>query len=162
MGKGYLRRIKLARMAAQAAEMQRALADPEGAFQKLAAPLIAELNEARYQGNRLSALVCALIDQNGGQVVVKRKETEKFGGKRLTVMHQTSAEDDGADPEVEITFTYTSEPVPPPNAAEPAVLQRADVPEPGEPAEFETLGEITDMDVTVAAPPEPEEPPNAN
>ncbi len=156
MGKGYLRRIKLARMATQAQEMQKALADPEGAFQKLAKPLFADLEAARFQQNRLSALVCALIDRAGGQVVVKRKETEKFGGQRVNIFHQTSDADDGTDPEVDITFTYELTPIPVPG---PSVLQRADVPEPGEAAEFETLGEITSVEMTVAEPPPSKEPP---
>lgn len=115
MGKGFLRRRKVFQMQQ---EMQKMVSDPEGSFQKMAKPLLEELQKAQkelqtanYQQNRLSALICALIKQNGGSVTLKRKDTDQFAGQQLTILHESLTTDDGVDPEVDITFTFEAKPV---------------------------------------------------
>jgi hypothetical protein len=115
MGKGILRRRKVAQMQAAVVQMQKdsqeLINDPEGAFQKLAKPLIAQLQAATYEKNKLSALVCALLEAQGGKVAILRGGVDKFQKHRLTILTETPTEDDGVNPEIPITFSFTAEEV---------------------------------------------------
>ena len=98
MGKGFLRRRKMAQMQTAVQQMQKdsqeLINDPEGAFQKLAKPLIAQLQAATYEKNKLSALVCALLETQGGKVAILRGGVDKFQKHRLTILTETPTEDD--------------------------------------------------------------------
>jgi hypothetical protein len=90
-------------------ESKQLVEDPEGAFQRMAKPLIAQLQAATYEQNKLSALVCALLEAQGGTATIKRGAIDQFQKHRLTILSETVPEDDGASPDVEITFTYKAE-----------------------------------------------------
>jgi len=116
MGSGFLRRRKLAQLQTAVAEMKKQtdeiLNDPESAVSKMTAPLVKQLQQAMYQQNRLSALVCAILDQNEGKLVVKRGAIERFQGHRLMILNETPDTDDGVNPETDITFSYRAEILP--------------------------------------------------
>lgn len=126
MGKGILRRIKMAKIAKEVEEMRKQteelVNDPEGAFQKMAKPLIAQLQSATYEKNKLSALVCALLEAQGGQVVVKRKAIDQFQQHRLTILTEAPETDDGVNPEADLTFTYKAEFVNQPPITQPPLV----------------------------------------
>jgi hypothetical protein len=123
MGAGFLRRKKIAKMAAEVQQMreetQRLVEDPGGAFQKMAKPLLTQLQAATYEKNKLSALVCALLEASGGTVVIKRADIDQFQRHRITILSETNPEDDGVNPEVAITFSYRAEFVPQPPIDQP-------------------------------------------
>lgn len=122
MGKGILRRRKMAQIAKEVETMreqtQQLVSDPEGAFQRMAKPLIAQLQAATYEQNKLSALVCALLEARGGLVAVKRGDIDRFQNHRLTILSEAPPDDDGIKPDVELTFTYRAEVVNPPTPVE--------------------------------------------
>jgi len=134
MGAGFLRRRKMAQYADQVKQMQeetnKIISDPEGAFQRMAKPLIAQLQSATYEKNKLSALVCALLETTSGTATIKRGDIDRFQRHRLTVLTETPEGDDGENPEVLITFTYKAEFVNDPAAQVP--------PPPTEPVAVET------------------------
>ncbi len=115
MGKGILRRRKMSQMAEQVRHMredtQKIIADPEGAFQKMAKPLLAQLESSRYEKNKLSALVCALLEAQGGKVTIVRSALDRFQNHRITVLSEPPEGDDGINPDAVITFTYEAKPV---------------------------------------------------
>ena len=113
MGKGILRRRKMALYAEQVRRMQedtqKIIADPEGAFHKMAQPLLAQLKSAQYEKSKLSALVCALLEARGGSAAVVRAELDRFQNHRITILSEPPEGDDGVNPDAEITFTYKAE-----------------------------------------------------
>jgi len=138
MGSGFLRRRKMAQIQTQVQEMQKQteqmVNDPDGAFQRMAKPLIAQLQSATFEKNKLSALVCALLEAQGGTAVVKRGSIDQFQRHRLTILSETNPEDDGINPDVDISFSYRAEfvpqnPIDQPPAEAVAVDQAPVVPE---------------------------------
>jgi hypothetical protein len=132
MGAGWLRRKKL--LAAQQTAQQmieqtnKLINDPEGAFQQMAKPLIAQLQQATYEKNKLSALVVALLEATGGTATIKRGDIDRFQRHRITVLTETPEGDDGENPEIPITFTYKAEfvaqpPIDQPPSTEPVVAE---------------------------------------
>ena len=125
MGSGFLRRRKMLQYQTQVAEMQKQtneiISDPEGAFQKMAKPLIAQLQAATYEKNKLSALVSALLEAQGGSAVIKRSQIDQFQRHRITILTETPEGDDGANGDIPITFTYRAEFVAPDGAVQPPV-----------------------------------------
>jgi hypothetical protein len=67
---------------------------------------IGDFNEVIGQNQRLSALVCALLEQKGGKVVVTREEIEVFRGKRLRVNIENLEDGTKFEDAKEYTFTY--------------------------------------------------------
>lgn len=67
---------------------------------------IGQFNEVIGQNQRLSALVCALLEQKGGKVVVTREEIEVFRGKRLRVNIENLEDGTKFEDAKEYTFTY--------------------------------------------------------
>lgn len=134
MGKGILRRRKVAQMQAAVEQMQKdsqeLINDPEGAFQKLAKPLIAQLQAATYEKNKLSALVCALLESQGGKVAILRGGIDKFQKHRITILTETPTEDDGVNPEIPIMFSFSAEEVQQPPINQPPVQPEVTVVEP--------------------------------
>lgn len=132
MGSGFRRRIKMSRIAAQVKQMEeetkRLITDPEGSFQKMAKPLVAQLQTLSAQQNKLSALVCALLENSGGSVSLKRGAIDRFQQHRLTVLSEAPEGDDGENPETLITFTYKAEFVeqPPSDPPAPKIAEVAD------------------------------------
>jgi len=115
MGSGFSRRKKM--MEAQQTvhqlhqQLQEVVMDPEGAFQKMAAPLIQQVEQSKQSERRLSALACALLQSQGGSVVIPRGVIEQFQGMRVYILTETPTEDDGKSLDVPITFTYKAEPI---------------------------------------------------
>lgn len=131
MGSGFARRKKMFQAQQSMQVMQKQLQDlvmnPEGAFQKMAAPLLQELETRKQSERRLSALACALLQAQGGNVVVNRGTIEQFQGKQIYILTDTPADDDGVNPDCPITFSYTAEPLKaqsqPAPTAEPLTIQ---------------------------------------
>ena len=125
MGRGFSRQKKMQKFALQVQQMQKEanelISDPEGAFQKLAKPLLAQLQSANYEKNKLSALVCALLEATNGTATIKRGSIDQFQKHRLSILSETSPTDDGTNPDVEITFTYKAEYVEQPPIDQPPV-----------------------------------------
>lgn len=125
MGSGFRRRIKMSRIAAHVKQMEeeakRLVSDPEGSFQKMAKPLIAQLQTLSAQQNKLSALVCALLENGGGSISLKRGAIDRFQQHRLTILSEAPEGDDGENPETPITFTYKAELVEQPPIDRPAI-----------------------------------------
>src|SRR5208282_4819780 len=108
MGKGILRRIKMAKIAKEVEEMRKQteelVSDPGGAFQKMATTIITQLQSATYEKNKLCALICALLENAGGSVIIKRKAIDQFQQHRLTILTEGPQDDDGVNPEAGLTF----------------------------------------------------------
>ena len=125
MGRGFLRRRKMAQYADQVKAMQeetnKIISDPEGAFQRMAKPLISQLQSATYEKNKLSALVCALLETSGGTATIKRGQIDQFQKHRITILTETPEGDDGANGDIPITFTYRAEFVAPDGQVQPPV-----------------------------------------
>jgi hypothetical protein len=136
MGHGFLRRRKLAQFQQAVNAMKKQtdeiLNDPNSAVNKMVAPLLQQLQQAKYTQNRLSALVAAIIEQTPeNQIVLKRGAIEKFQGHRIIIHNQTPETDDGTDPEVEIIFTSRAELLPE-DQRDPQPALTADIPQPTE------------------------------
>jgi hypothetical protein len=115
MGSGFTRRKKMfeAQQTVQQLhqQLQEVVMDPEGAFQKMAAPLIQQVEKSKLSESRLSALVCALLLAQGGKAIITRGTIEQFREMRVSIMTETSAEDDGKNLDEPITFSYKAEPI---------------------------------------------------
>lgn len=77
--------------------------DPESVIGKF----LNEFNAVVEQNQRLSALACALITQDGGKATVKKDEIEAFQGKRLRIKIETPDEVK-LEEATEYVFTFTA------------------------------------------------------
>jgi hypothetical protein len=152
VGRGFSRQKKMQRYAMEVQRIQKEakelVDDPEGAFQKMAKPLIAQLQAATYEKNKLSALVCALLESTSGTAVITRGSIDKFQKHRLTIMTETPKDDDGVNPEVQITFSYKAEFVNQPPIDQPQVVPEVasvTVEEPDNPLVTSTLDSPTSI-----------------
>jgi hypothetical protein len=85
------------------AENQALKTDPASVVGKF----INEFNEVVNQNQRLSALACALITQDGGKSTITRDEIEAFKGKRLRVQIDVPEEDKDVKFEEAKTYIFS-------------------------------------------------------
>ena len=71
------------------------------------APFLKQYEAAITQNNKLSALSAALIDREGGKIVISVQAIEAFVGKRLSLHFELDGPTDG--PDTNVVFTYSSE-----------------------------------------------------
>lgn len=112
MGSGFSRNKKMQKAILAMNQMQQQATslvnDPQGSFQKIAQPLIAQLQSAQYEKNKLSALVCALLEASGGTVTLKRSSLDQFQNKTITIKTLGPDGDDGVNPDADLVFSFTA------------------------------------------------------
>ena len=69
---------------------------------------ISQFNDVVTQNQRLSALVCAFLDKNGGTFTIERSGIESFKGKRLKINLNT-VDNVAVEEAQEYIFSYTAE-----------------------------------------------------
>jgi hypothetical protein len=149
MGRGILKKKKSLKMmylgqvvkelSRVQAELKAIKEDP----QSVVGNFIGQFNETINQNQRLSALACALITQDGGSAKVTREEIEVFRSKRLRI-HIATPEDEGEvkfEDAKSYLFTFTATTKEEDEAAEAAAKAAA--------ADPANIPECTDPDCTL-------------